>query len=52
MMIRALECARKEKKSTLQPKHIMQAIEIAGFDEMTPELELVLSRIFFIESWL
>lgn len=49
-MIRALECARKEKKSTLQPKHMMQAIEIAGFDEMIPELELVLNRIIFIDS--
>ena len=42
---RALEYAQQENKSTIQPKYILQALESAEFDEMIPEIEVMLQRI-------
>ena len=41
---RANEIAKKQKKSTIQPSHIVQALEETGFASFLPDIETYVSR--------
>ena len=41
-MPRAMAIAKSQKKSTIQPAHIIQALVETGFESMVPEIEEVL----------
>ena len=44
-MFRALDIAQSQKKSTIQPSHILKALEENGFEMMIPEIEDFVQRM-------